>query len=208
MGTLILHPTPLAEWQALVLEAKDRNSYSITQEIECYLIFLLMRFASKPEIANSIVALDFLKNIEQFKQESSQVRQERLESLKDLGDKCLLFAGLFPGRAQKRRVRISYYVRLGQMAYSSLSEEKNSNLAELYADLAEHFVILMDIMHCMREIDENVTAIDLLQAEELWSDTRSLHALSTLKKSTQGFMPANIFPFHFNHHPNTSSRTH
>lgn len=196
METLILYPTPLAEWQALVLEAKDRNSYSITQEIECYLIFLLMRFASKPEIANSILAVDFLKSLEQFKSEQLQYTPKRLESLKELGDKCLLLAGLFPGCAQKRRVRISYYVRLGQMAYSSLSEERNSNLAELYGDLAEHFVILMDIMHCMRELDENSSGLDLLQAEELWSDTRSLHALNTLKKSTQGFIPANVFPLY------------
>jgi hypothetical protein len=94
----ILHgPTPLAEWQALVEEAKHRNSYPINEDIESYLVFLLMRFSEHPEIVHSILATDFLESFERLK-------MERLALLKNVGDQCLLFAGLFPGRAQKRRV--------------------------------------------------------------------------------------------------------
>jgi hypothetical protein len=197
METFILHSTSVAEWQALVEEAKYRNSYSITEEIECYLVFLLMRFATKPEIANTILATDFLQSLEHLK-------KERLASIRDVGDKCLLFAGLFPGHAQKRRVKISYFVKLGQMAYSMLSGEKNSKTAELYADLSEHFVILMDMMHYMRETNENTSAIDVLQAEELWNDTKSLHALHTLKKSAGRFIPDNLvaLDYHYRDNPN------
>ncbi len=204
MDTIILQPTPTAEWHALIEEAKLRNAYSITDEIESYLVFLLMRFCNKPELAQCILATDFLKSFEQQK-------MERLASLRMVGDTCLLFAGLFPGRAQKRRVRISYFVKLGQMAYSTLAEARNSKLGDLYADLAEQFVILMDIMHCMRELNENNAAIDFLQAEELWNDTKSLHALNTLRKATQGFMASNVLLFpHSNTdpNPNNSSTKH
>jgi hypothetical protein len=83
------------------------------------------------------------------------------------------------------------------MAYSSLSSERNAKIGELYANLAEHFVILMDIMHCMREINENIAAIDLSQAEELWQDTHSLHALNVIRKATRdrGFVSHNLLPF-------------
>lgn len=193
MDILSLHPTPTAEWKALVEEAKLKNSYSLTEDMESYLVFLLMRFVENPEIAYRIMAMDFLKSFDQLK-------TERSISLRNIGDTCLLFAGLFPGRAERRRVRISYFVRLGQMAYSSLSEERKNHLTQLFADLAEHFVVLMDIMHCMRELNEQGAGLDLKQAEELWNDTKSLHSLNLLKKATPDYIPKNLFPINIQKH--------
>jgi len=187
MDTLIIHPTPTAEWQALVEEAELSAAIKLSSEIESYLVFLLMRFSDQPGIVHSILATDFLESL-------AQLPKERLEALRDVGDKCLLFAGLFPGRARKRRVRISYFIKLGQLAYGSLSETRHADLKTLYADLALQFVGLMDILHTMRELTdhsnftEHSTFLDLLQAEELWSDTKSPHALKTLKSKTQGFI--------------------
>ena len=177
---IIVHPTPLAEWHALVNEAKKAASITLPEEIESYLVFLLMRFANSPEIVHSLLATDFLQSL-------GAIRRERLERLREVGDKCLLFAGLFPGRARRRRVRISYFVKLGQTAYSSLSEKRDLQIADLYANLCEQFVLLMDTLQTMRELKDQSTALDLLQAEELWADTRSQHALRTLRKTTQGF---------------------
>lgn len=193
----ILHgPTPTAEWQALVSEAKHRNAYALAEDLESYLVFLLMRFSGNPEITQSILATEFLESIQQLK-------MTRLIGLRNVGDKCLLLAGLFPGRARKRRVNISYFVRLGQMAYSALSVERHMELQKLYASLAEHFVLLMDILHCMQELNENKTAIDLLQAEELWRDTKSLHAFHTLRKSIGSFNTKPLLLFPNNHDPFT-----
>ena len=178
--TIIVNPSPTAEWHALVVEAKQAAAASLPEEIESYLVFLLMRFANTPEIVTSILATDFLQSL-------GQLRRERLDTLREVGDKCLLFAGLFPGTARRRRVRISYFVKLGQTAYSSLSENRNSRISDLYADLCEQFVLLMDVLQTMRELNVQSNSIDLLQAEELWADTKSQHALKTLRQSTQGF---------------------
>ncbi len=179
--TLILHPTPTAQWHALVSDAKKISSIKLTDNLESYLVFLLMRFVGDTDVAHSVLAIDFLESLE-------KLGQARLQKLRDVGDKCLLVAGLFPGQARKRRVRISYFVKLGQNAYSSLSKTRGNELAILFAELCDHFVGLMDILQTMRELEATQTSLDPLQAEELWSDTHSPHALQTLRQMTQGFL--------------------
>ena len=40
--------------------------------------------------------------------------EQRAESLRQVGDHCLLFSGLFPQIAERRLVRISYFVNIGR----------------------------------------------------------------------------------------------
>jgi len=108
--------------------------------------------------------------------------------LRDVGDKCLLLAGFFPGRAIKKRVRVSYFVNLGQSAYFTLSNFPELNISELYAKLCTHFVGLMDILYSVHTLNQEGKLIDLIQAEELWQDTKSVYALNHLRKSTNGFL--------------------
>lgn len=182
MNTLILQPTVIADWQALVKEAEDASHYSLSEDLESYLVFLLMRFMGKPEIAKSVLALDFLHSLEQVGQ------QKKVLQLHEVGDKCLLFAGLFPGRAEQRHVRISYFVELGQSAYAELATLNKQKLAELYLALEEGFVMLMDVLHVIREFAGEQTGLTPLQAEELWCDTGSVHALTVLRRTTTAML--------------------
>jgi len=177
MEKLIVHPSSTSEWQALITDASNSCSISLTEEIESYLVFLLMRYTKSPDIANSVVALEFLNS-------TNQLGKQKSESLRDVGDRCLLFSGLFPGRAKKRRIKISYFVKIGQSAYCSLSEQPSSSLAELYSKLSEQFIPMMDILHSTREIHSQYLTLDPLQAEEIWNDTGSPHAFNTLRKFT------------------------
>lgn len=177
MEPLILHPTPQAQWYELVEEARRESSITLSDDLESYLVFLLMRFANNPTVLERVLALDFL---ESFK----TVSRERNQHLRDIGDTCLLFAGFFPGKARRRRVRISYYVKLGMNAYSSLSVVHQNQLSQLFGNLCQHFVGLMDVLQTMRDLDPSVKSLDLIEAEELWSDTHSAHALKTLRQAT------------------------
>lgn len=178
MDKIIVDPTATSQWNTLVAEASNFNNKNLSPELESYLVFLLMRFTSAPEIADSIVAINLLESAHQNKTQQQQ-------TLRDIGDTCLLFTGLFPGRAQKRRLRISYYVKIGQTAYMSLSSNfKNNSCANLFAALGEQFVTLMETLQAMREIDGTQLALDPMQAEEVWHDTGSSHALKTLEKFT------------------------
>ncbi len=212
MEPLILKPTPTAQWHSLINDAERELSITLGEDLESYLVFLLMRFAKEPEILQSVLALDFLSNLE-YKHERDSTRDN---NLRDVGDKCLLLTGLFPGRARRRRVRISYYVKLGQMAYSSISElrhiqlhsndnpKHNPNLGnqDIFCHLCQHFVGLMDVLQAMRELsgeEKRKESIDLIQAEELWSDTKSQHALKILREHTTGFILQNGPPSNTKH---------
>ncbi len=137
-----------------------------------------MRFINSPQLANSIMGTEFLISV-------NRTGSLRPLALRDVGDQCLLYSGLFPGRAMRRRVRVSYYVNIGKSAYFSLAtSEKFSDNNNLFATLADKFVCLMDILQSMREINNPLPILDPITAEEIWHDTGSNHALQMLKKFT------------------------
>lgn len=177
MDKIVTNPTSTTQWQTLVTEASAACKIRLSEEIESYLVFLLMRFINHPQIAQKLMGLEFLHGI-------NRIGSLRPLALRDVGDQCLLYSGLFPGRAQRRRVRVSYYVNIGKSAYLSLAEEVNFSSTDLFATLASDFVGLMDILQAMREINGQVMILDPILAEELWHDTGSNHALQTLKKYT------------------------
>jgi len=181
MQTLVLNPSSLSQWRALIVDAGQASSIKLSEDLESYLVFLLMRFIKNPEIVDTIMALDYLQNIQRTSRENQQ-------TLRDVGDKCLLFAGLFPKSAGRRQLRISYYVKLGQMAYASLSGVHQNQLSELFKKLGSNFVGLMDVLQAVRALDPNASVLDLLEAEELWAETKSTYALKILRQSTKGFL--------------------
>lgn len=180
MSSLILHPTTTAQWYALVNEAQASCAITLQEDLESYLVFLLQRFTDNPGIASSVLGLDFLKSI----QDSASHQQ-----LKDVGDKCLLVAGLFPGRAIKRRVKLSYFVKLGQTAYSTLSNYV-VHQEELFNQLCFEFPKLLDVLLAMRE--SSLTTVDLLQSLELWHETGSQVAWKRLRQITLSLPVSNF----------------
>ena len=48
MKSLILHPTDIAQWYALVNEAQVASQLNLTENTESYLVFLLQRFSQTP----------------------------------------------------------------------------------------------------------------------------------------------------------------
>ena len=145
MDKLVLHPTDTAQWQALLNEAQVARHCMLTEDIESYLVFLLMRFASRPELANSILAIDFLSS----HADSSQTSCEKMQ---DIGDKSLLFSGLFPGLAEKRCVNVGYFIDIGKTAYANVSNYSTANVTELFAELSQDFVLMMEVLQATRDI--------------------------------------------------------
>lgn len=143
MKPLILHPTDISQWHALVNEAQAATRLILSENTESYLVFLLMRFSQGPELIESIVALDFLESIH-------KPRPLQMQFLRDVGDKSLLFCGLFPGIAERRHVNLNYFSEMGQAAYLSVSELEEKNSAALYFQLSEQFITLQQILQAMR----------------------------------------------------------
>jgi hypothetical protein len=197
MSQLWLHPTSTAQWHALVNEAQQAAKTQLDETLESYLVFMLMRFMQQTRLAKSIVAIEFLESC-------LSNSQNARETLRDVGDQCLIFSGLFPHRAEKRRVKISYYVDVGRSAYHELSNQLTDSAGELYHHLAHSFVSVMDILHSMRELNADNEQLSPLRAYELWQDTGSQHALRTLQQSSERVfvMDDNTRPGDPRHKPN------
>lgn len=143
MKQLILHPTDISQWHALVNEAQAATRLILNENTESYLVFLLMRFSQGTKLIESVVALDFLESMR-------KPRQLQVELLRDVGDKSLLFCGLFPGIAKKRHVSLSYFSDMGQAAYLTVGELEENQTANLYMQLSEQFITLQQVLQAMR----------------------------------------------------------
>ncbi|MDX1252431.1 MAG: hypothetical protein IDH49_09345 [Gammaproteobacteria bacterium] len=177
MESLVINPTATAQWQALVMEAQAAAGCRLDEDMESYLVFLLMRFAGEPGAVKRILALDYLRAMDQ----AGRIRQE---GLREVGDVCLIHAGLFPLQAQRRRVAISYFVDLGRSAYWQLAGYLQGGSSGVYAHLAHDFVRLMDILQIMRTMSGQPFPLGLTHAYELWNDTGSTRAYAELSAAT------------------------
>lgn len=157
MSTLILEPTAQALWHRALREASGAAGRTLDDTLEAYLLMVLMRFTRRPEILRTIMAHEYLEGMRQ----TGRARDERL---RDIGDQCLILAGLFPGLARRRRVSSTYFVDLGSGAYGELAGRLAQSAAALYRDLAGAFVALMDVLHALR----GSRALDILTPLEQW----------------------------------------
>lgn len=167
---LMTSENALMLWQDAVKEAKNRCSVELKGELETYLVCLLDRYTNQPDVAKQVLATAFL--------EASQAPEPvRQVSLQEVGDQCLLYAGLFPKTAQKRLVKISYFVDIGQTAYTTISSHTN----DIFNLLAFKFVVLMDVLQSIRN-EPDLMPID---AYEQWQEVGSQRALRILKTYTK-----------------------
>ncbi len=78
-------PVALLPWCELIGDAQHRCAISLPEPLESYLVFLLIRFYTRVDWVGSILGLEFLN-----------AAQTGGSSWRDVGDKCLIFSGLFP----------------------------------------------------------------------------------------------------------------
>ncbi len=157
MTTLILEKTTTAQWYELVKEAQQQANKTLDEELESYLVFLLIRFMQSPELVKRILAVQYLQSY----LDTGQRRQQQLQIV---GDQCLLFAGMYPEQAQKRQVKVRYFVELGQSAYRELANISSG----FYHTIAKQFLTLMEILLSIRYLGKQ--ALKPLLAIELSQD--------------------------------------
>lgn len=167
--SLITNENSLILWQDLVRDAEDSCAIQLNQDHEAYLVSLLSRYLDKPEMAKSVFATALLDAL----QDESAKRQTHL---RDVGDRCLLFAGLFPRIAEKRRIKLRYFVEVGRSAYYAISAT-----GDLFGSLAVKFVILMDVLQSIRQPPDMLP----LEAYEQWQELGSQRAYRLLQSLIQ-----------------------
>lgn len=168
--SLLTHNTPEDLWQNVIKNAENQCSIILKKELETYLVSLLIRYTNQPDITKKLFATAYLEAV-------NLSESERNLSLQHVGDQCLLVAGLFPHIAERKLVKIRYFVDLGRSAYVEISRTAN----DLYWSLAYQFVILMDVLQSIRP-EPNLLP---LEAYEQWSELGSQRALKLLQEYTK-----------------------
>jgi len=133
-------------------------------------------------MVESILALDFLEG-------RRLAGQRRIGALRDVGDQCLLYSGLFPRRARRRRVPVQYFVDLGRSAYAQLAEVEHG-LGELFERLSRDFVVLMDVLQAMKALGQSEPLLDPWEDAALWRHTGSRSAHRRLQSVSQALRAA------------------
>jgi hypothetical protein len=171
---LILDSSELCQWHTLVQEAEQDYGHHLNEAMQSYLVFTLMRFAKNQQLNDQPLALDYLSS-------HHLPKTLRNEKLRDIGDQCLLVSGLYPQSAAKRQLAVSYYVDMGRSAYHHISIVTQQGIAELYQQLAESFVLLMDLLQTIRQY--SMPALQPIAAMELWQQTGSRAAFEQISES-------------------------
>ena len=171
---LILSSTPVALWHDIIAEAEHACEAHLEARLKEYVVLMLLRYLNQPELVRITLAERYLDSM-------NLSRKNQALAYQHIGDVCLLFAGLFPGIARRKLVKITYFIEMGQGAYSTVSRAQS----DVYAALAEQFVLLMDVLQSTRVYSYDYPDLYPLEAYELWQEVGSKRALNVLKKHSQ-----------------------
>jgi len=149
MTTILTDLPQTALWTALVQEAESGAGTRLSEELESYLVFLLIAHTRDVHLHGNAMAFDYL-----LARAESGTRGK--QQLREVGDRCLLLAGLYPEQAERRMVGIDYFLGLGSHAYGELAHALKAAVADLYDNLAHAFArlvrVLMEVRRRTREV--------------------------------------------------------
>jgi hypothetical protein len=166
--TLVLHPTSTAQWHSLVCEAEAEVDFTLDEELQSYLVFLLMRFLSKPELASKILAIDYVEGML-----AEGNHQHNL--LRDVADSCLLYSGFFPHQAKRKQVSEDYFSELGSGAYHVLSYGVNYGLGSIFSRLSETFIPVSLVLDAIRKMGTSSLDNSIDSAFTNWASEMTRH---------------------------------
>ncbi|HSX59910.1 MAG TPA: hypothetical protein VLF18_06905 [Tahibacter sp.] len=160
MSRILTDTAATALWHQLIREAEHNGAAPLDDEAESYLVFLLMRHLRDAELGGRVFALDYLEALH----DAPTPREQRL---RDVGDRCLLIAGLYPHQAQRRLVGLDYFLALGAQAYADIAGKASNAWAELYRRLAASFARLVRVLVEVRRLGSGIDAIGALDRHAL-----------------------------------------
>ncbi len=150
--------TEVGLWVDLLKEGQARACVTLSETEEAYTVHMLQRFILDPELTNTTLALGYLEN----QNESNAKKYGNLWHTADAG---LLMAGLFPERARRKNVPVSYLTGMSQVCFLSLAQLcdkiKRPLEAKEYREIATGVERVACVLYCSRR--KNSTVHELLQ---------------------------------------------
>jgi hypothetical protein len=112
---------------------------------------------------------------------------EQRRRLRQVGDASLFLSGLFPNRLRRSLVDVDYYMKIGGIAYDSLSHDEDDLFATAFAELAARFGVVVDVLGDVGDRCQLGSPADLLTLYERWQRTGSDRLAAQL--NARGVLP-------------------
>lgn len=172
-----------------VKRAQTKQSIQLSENVEYYLVQLLMNFIRADE-QNALT--DCL--IIMVKKALEGVLNEKIVLYKKIGDIALYICGFHQDYFTNKSYDIKYYISMGSAAYKNLSNlmigktTYQNTMAQIYEDMSVHFLEAIDIL---LQVSENIYQTknqrSILNLYDAWINTES-------KKLYQDLLERGIIP--------------
>lgn len=144
----ILTDNPKFLWYQSLLEAKNLTKVDTSDELDSYIILLLLSSDHNVLLSKDPLGVLYLKSQQAFNNNTSLLR--------NVADSCLILSGFYPENAIARNVSPDYFANIGVASYFQLSEVcfQNGRGASLYCSLACSYYELVKILFCIRLLSD------------------------------------------------------
>ena len=154
---------------------------------EHYVVNLLAGFARSEQLEHSASKDRGPQSLAQLLAAAleASTAAERDFALQRLGDISLFMAGFFARHFARRTVDIDYHITMGGCAYSRLAQSLERGprhaLSGVFAELADKFQPLVDVLGEISDAAHVYTQADILRLYEVWLKTGSTRACRLLQ---------------------------
>lgn len=161
LDEIIYEPTVVATWVEFVREGEKRAELPLGEELESFLVFTLIRLIKKTNIFSPALAIDYLETI------NTHTGRARELYLSEIGDICLVHAGLFPERHERFGIHPSYFRNIGCAAFDELgalfSRKGRKSYGGLYQRAADGFPFMTEVLLATRKDTDYLDRYSLLK---------------------------------------------
>jgi hypothetical protein len=172
MGEALVHHGSSAEYfKQLVDTALEHQRLQVGELTSFYLVNLLCGYVRFDErcpapLDDEPLALRLARALD-------SAGAEQRAHLRQLGDLSLFVSGFFSDSLNRKVVDVDYYVSMGGYAYASLSRQESEAIAGVFAELADRFASLVDVLAEISEQSALTSNANLLRLYERWLRTGS-----------------------------------
>jgi hypothetical protein len=169
--------------------ALHKQRVAVDQHTEHYVVNVLTMFARSEELYERTSEGVRLKPLAHMLADALQAEtsQQRDQTLRRLGDVSLFIAGFFAQSFARRLVDIDYHIAMGGQAYGTLAESSRATIrgqafSAVFAELAQKFQRMVDVLNDVAEMAYTHSDRDILRLYEIWLKTGSPRARGLLEK--------------------------
>jgi len=149
MSQLVVGSSLKEFFRLLVGEVVNRQRVSLAEVTEFYVVNLLSEYATAEKLFTQ--ELEGKKDTEPlamlYHRALQQDRDEKIKTLRRLGDVSLYTAGFFGQSLKDRVVGPSYYAQMGRNAYGAIAQlSQASAFSAVYEELSRKFQALVEVL--------------------------------------------------------------